>query len=132
MLQHVMVLSPQGPCFVHRSFTNNSKIDPQVLSGLVAAHESGNRFVNIAKILKAELESDEEIKVEIKKHYNYISAAIASGAIDQEKLSKTLEKINQVAYEALGNPQKVYSLDTEKIKTVEKKIDILLLKEGVL
>ena len=127
-----MVLSPLGPCFVHRSFGKKDDVDPQILSGLVAAHESGNRLVNIARILKSELDTDEDIKVEIKKHYNYISAAIASGDVDQRKLSHALEKINQVTYEAFGNPKKLFSIDTDKIRQVEKKIDILLLNEGVI
>ncbi len=131
MLQHLMILSPMGPCFIHRSYSH-AKVDPQVISGLVAAHESSMKFMGIANILKAELGSEENLDVEIRKHYNYIAAAISSGKTDREKLKTALDKVNQLTYEAFGNPQKLYSIDTDKIQQIERKIDILLTKEGVL
>ncbi len=133
MLTHLLVSSPQGPCFVHRSYDPSKLLDPQVVSGLVAAQESsGARLMNIASILREEMNNPIDVKIQVKKHYNYISTAITTGKTDTTQLTNALEQISQLTYEAFGNPQRVIALDIDKIKTVERKIDIILTKAGLM
>ncbi|MHA2090474.1 MAG: hypothetical protein ACW98K_06405 [Candidatus Kariarchaeaceae archaeon] len=134
MLKQLLVVSPSGPCFIHRTYSKlQIDVDPQLISAMVALGSSGTvQLSEITKILKNETIKDPHSNIEIIKTHNYISCAISSDFSDRQRIRDLLPKVNQMTYEYLGNPKDITSVDGNKIDTMENRIDILLIKEGFL
>ena len=134
MLQQILVISPSGPCFVHRAYEKSEDdTDPQLISAMIALGSSGSvKLSQITQILRKDTIKDPNSNIEIIKTHNYITCAISSDYSDKIKLRKLLPKINQMTYEVLGNPANVLSIDGDKIDTMEHRIDLLMIKEGIL
>ncbi len=134
MLKQILVISPSGPCFVHRTYKkSDDDTDPQLLSAMIALGSSGCvKLSQITQILRRDTIQDPNSNIEIIQTHNYITCAISSDYTNKIKLRKLLPKINQMTYEVLGNPANVLSIDGNKIDTMEHRIDLLMIKEGLL
>ena len=134
MLKQILVISPSGPCFVHRTYEKSENDpDPQLLSAMIALGSSGSvKLSQITEILRNDTIKDPNSNIEIIKTHNYITCAISSDYSNKIKLRKLLPKINQMTYEVLGNPANVSSIEGSKIDTMEHRIDLLMIKEGIL
>ena len=134
MLKQILVISPSGPCFVHRTYKKSKDDpDPQLLSAMIALGSSGSvKLSQITEILRKDTIKDPNSNIEIIKTHNYITCAISTDYSDKLKLRKLLPKINQMTYEILGNPANISSIEGSKIDTMEHRIDLLMIKEGIL
>ncbi|MHA2249155.1 MAG: hypothetical protein ACXAD7_02280 [Candidatus Kariarchaeaceae archaeon] len=134
MLTRLLVVSPNGPCFVNRTYKKSQNdVDSQLISGMVALGSAGNvKLTEITRILKNEAMNDPNSNIEIIRTHNYITCAISSDYSNRQRIRDILPKVNQMTYEVLGNPKDVSSIDGKKIDTMENRIDILMIKEGLL
>lgn len=132
LLDQILVLSPSGICYVHRSYNDTEyNLDPHLISAMAAVESSGGaRLSDITKILRAESNNNEEFNIDIVRTHNYISCAISSNIPMRNKLREILPQVNQMAYETLGSPNNRSSIELTKINQIESKIDFLVVKNG--
>lgn len=131
-LKHLMVLSPNGPCFANRAYDEGSgNVDPQLIGAAVASVVSQGQnvdFTTLRKLLQAEMGAS-NVDIKIDKSYNFVTAAITS----DEKgwpVTNMLRKVSQLCYETLGNSNALHTIDNHTVERMEKNIDILLTNEG--
>lgn len=134
VLNQILVLSPDGPCFVYRNYSNDKQeIDPQLISAMVALKSSGSISLStISNILESEVGNKHRYAMEISKTHNYITCALSSNHSNSQKLRHVLPKINQLIYETIGNPYRVRSIEKNNIRKMENNIDLIMIKEGLI
>ena len=134
LLQQLLVVSPSGPCFVHRNYDQTaSDIDPQLISAMVALGSSGSvKLSEITRILRQDTMNNPNSNIEIIKTHNFIAVAISSNYDNRTRLRELLPRVNQMTYEILGNPKDVTSVELNKIDRMEQRIDLLMIKAGLI
>lgn len=134
MLNQILVLSSQGPCFVSRNYNREvDQIDPQLISAMVSLNSVGEvKLSTITQILEQENDNLQNYALEVNNTYNYITCAITSSPEEAMNIKKILPKINQMIYEVIGNPYQLLSIESKIIKKMEDRIDIILTKEGII
>jgi hypothetical protein len=134
MLNQILVLSPDGPCYVFRNYNGtSSNVDPQLISAMVALKSSGKiKLADVTNILNHETDNRYHYTMEISRTHNYISCAVSSNHSDSHKIREILPKINQMIYETLGNPNRISSIEKKKIEKMEHRIDLIMINEGLL
>ncbi|MHA2030764.1 MAG: hypothetical protein ACW99Q_15380 [Candidatus Kariarchaeaceae archaeon] len=134
LLQQLLVISPTGPCFVHRNYDQqDNDVDPQLISAMVALGSSGSvKLSEITRILRQDTINNPNSNIEIIQTHNYIACAISSNYKNRTRLLELLPKVNQMTYEVLGNPKDVTSVEANKIDRMEHRIDLLMIKEGLI
>lgn len=134
LLQQILVVSPSGPCFVHRNYDQSANdVDPQLLSAMIALGSSGSvQLSEITRILRQDTIKNPNSNIEIIKTHNYIACAISSNYDNRTQVLEILPRVNQMTYEILGNPKDIISIEGAKIDRMEHRIDLLLIKEGLI
>ena len=134
LLQQLLVVSPSGPCFVHRNYDQAANdVDPQLISAMVALGSSGSvQLSEITRILRQDTMNNPNSHIEIIRTHNYIACAISSNYDNTTRIREILPKINQMTYELMGNPKDVTSMEENKIDRMEHRIDMLMIKEGLI
>jgi len=124
-------MSPHGPCFASRRYIDEGGIDPQLVSAMVVANQANGDDGVLDEVVK-EIYSDNDLKFYVHKSYNYISAAVTDVNFQKTKTRAALRKLNRLAYESLGNSNKLTSVPMDQISKIERSIDIIVTKEGLL